>query len=219
MLEPPKRPGSFYKKDFKVNFFCTVSEIACVGSRFRSPGRIYTNIDHPWPDSTRIYINTGRPVLGRLLFYQKYVFSEPTDPKARWWRLPRHRLLWPPSWQQASQQRPLLARVGFVYRHFHSQGTWGVGYGCYKARHRAIQGGKGCGAPVLLQGSAGVGRWQGSPPRFPGASRATKSALPVAPRLLLANKPCFWPFAARSRPPGAGSGGRDPPTRQQQAAA
>ena len=66
--------------------------------------------------------------------------------------------------------------------------------------------------------AAGGGRGQCSSPRFPGASRATKSALSAAPRLLLAKKPCFRPFAARSRPPDAGPGGRDPPTRQQQAA-
>ena len=66
-----------------------------------------------------------------------------------------HRLLWPPSWQQ----RPLPPRVGFVYKYFHFQGMWGVGYGCYKARNlgntRRIQGGKGCGAPVLLQAGGG----------------------------------------------------------------
>ena len=66
-----------------------------------------------------------------------------------------HRLLWPPSWQQ----RPLPPRVGFVYKYFHFQGMWGVGYGCYKARNlgntRRTQGGNGCGAPVLLQAGGG----------------------------------------------------------------
>ena len=84
MFSGKKQPGSLLKKIFKVDVFNTVSEIACVGSRFQSPGRMYTNIDHGWPDSTRIDIPTGRPVLVRPVFDQKYVFSEPTDPKARW---------------------------------------------------------------------------------------------------------------------------------------
>ena len=90
MFHQKQQPGSLLKKIFKADFFFnTVIEIAYVGSRFRSAGRLYTNIDRGWPDSTRIYMPTGHDILGRPLFDQKYVFSEPTDPKARWQWLPR----------------------------------------------------------------------------------------------------------------------------------
>ena len=83
-LEPgetlPKSPFFIFFLIAKCKFSCTISEIAYVRSRFRSPGRIFININSESPDIARIYHNTGHHVLGRRGCDQKYVFFEPTEP-------------------------------------------------------------------------------------------------------------------------------------------